>query len=81
MAVEKGESVRRAAEMFNVPKSTLHDHVTGKVMFGARSGPDPYLSMEEEEELNCKFSSRNCQDWLSPHKETSPLLGSADFGQ
>ena len=51
MAVEKGESVRRAAEMFNVPKSTLHDHVTGKVMFGARSGPDPYLSMEEEEEL------------------------------
>ena len=26
MAVEKGEPVRRAAEMFNVPKSTLHDH-------------------------------------------------------
>ena len=26
MAVEKGEPVRRAAEMFNVPKSTLDDH-------------------------------------------------------
>ena len=51
MAVEKGEPVRRAAEMFNVPKSTLHDHITGKVMFGARSGPDPYLTVEEEEEL------------------------------
>ena len=51
IAVEKGEPVRRAAEMFNVPKSTLHDHITGKVMFGARSGPDPYLSLEEEEEL------------------------------
>jgi len=47
MADEKGESVRRTAEMCNAPKSTLHDHVTGKVMFGARSGPDPYLSMEE----------------------------------
>ena len=51
MAVEKGEPVRRAAEMFNVPKSILHDHITGKVMFGARSGPDPYLTVEEEEEL------------------------------
>lgn len=50
-AVEEGRSVRRAAEMYNIPKSTLHDHVRGRIAFGARSGPDPYLTVEEEEEL------------------------------
>ena len=51
LAVEKGISLRQAAEMYQIPKSTLFEHVTGKVKFGARSGPDPYLSVEEEEEL------------------------------
>ena len=37
--------------MFNVPKSSLHDRITGKVSFDARSGPTPYLSKYEEEEL------------------------------
>ena len=50
-AVDKGESIRRAAELYNVPRSTLYDRVSGKVMHGARSGPQPYLSVEEEEEL------------------------------
>ena len=50
-AVEQCESIRRAAEIFSIPKSTLHDRLTGKVLFGARSGPDPYLTCEEEEEL------------------------------
>lgn len=51
LAIERGNSLRQAAEMYQVPKSTLFDHVSGKVAFGARSGPDPYLTMEEEEEL------------------------------
>ena len=50
-ACEKGESVRRAAAMYGVPKSTLHDHVSGKILVGAKSGRDPYLTVEEEEEL------------------------------
>ena len=50
--VEKKEAtIRKAAIMFNVPKSSLHDRITGKVSFGARSGPTPYLSKYEEEEL------------------------------
>ena len=47
-AVEKGG---RTAEMYSIPKSTLHDHVTGKVMLGAKAGPTPYLTPLEEEEL------------------------------
>ena len=44
-------TVRRAAETFQVPKSTLQDHLSGRVASGARSGPPKYLSDYEEEEL------------------------------
>ena len=44
-------TVRRAALEYDVPKSTLHDRVTGKVLPGAVGGPPRYLTDEEEEEL------------------------------
>ena len=44
-------SVRRAAEEFHVPKSTLHDRLCGKHLPGLRSRPERYLSDEEENEL------------------------------
>ena len=50
-AVELGDSIRHAAEMFNVPRSTLHNKVTGKTDVDVKPGPDPYLTFEEEEEL------------------------------
>ena len=46
-----GESVRKAAEKYGVPKSTLQDRLSGRTAFGARSGPPRYLSDDEEEEL------------------------------
>ena len=49
--VEMGESIRRAAEMYGIPRSTLHNRVTGKTGFDAKPGPDPYLNLEEEKEL------------------------------
>ena len=50
--VERGEtSVRRAAEIYNVPRSTLHDRVSGKIRIDSKPGKKPYLSVEEEEEL------------------------------
>ena len=50
-AVRRGETVRRAAELYNVPRSTLSDKVLSKVPLKARSGPPSYLNTEEEEEL------------------------------
>lgn len=50
-AVNRGESVRRAALKFGIPKSTLEDRVSGKVVHGVKSGPHSYLSLSEEEEL------------------------------
>ena len=44
-------SIRRAAEAFSVPRSTLGDHVSGRVIEGAHSGPSRYLTDEEEAEL------------------------------
>ena len=51
LAVEQGKSYRRAAEMYGVPRSTLHDHFVGKIQPDSKCGPKPYLSIEEEEEL------------------------------
>ena len=44
-------TVRRAALEYNVPKSTLHDRVIGRVKPGAKSGPSRYLDDEEEDEI------------------------------
>lgn len=40
-----------SAEQYCVPKSTLHDHLSGRVQSGASSGPPRYLTDEEEMEL------------------------------
>ena len=45
-SVNNGEmSLRQASEVFGVPKSTLHDRITGKVLFGSHShgGPRRFL--------------------------------------
>ena len=44
-------SVRRAAEAYGIPKSTLSDRLTGRVNSSSHSGPSRYLSDEEEAEL------------------------------
>ena len=41
-SVERGEvSIRKASVLFDVPRSTLHDRITGKVAFEAKPGPTP----------------------------------------
>ena len=43
--------VRKAAKEHGVPRSTLHERVTGKVVPNTRSGAKRYLSDEEEAAL------------------------------
>ena len=47
---KEGLSVRRAAAAYGVPKSTLHDHYTGKV-HQSHKGPPRYLNDMEEKQL------------------------------
>ena len=44
-------TVRCAAEEYGVPRSTLGDSASGRVVSGTKSGAPIYLSPEEEEEL------------------------------
>ena len=50
-AVEEGVSVSKAAQDFDVPRSTLYDRVSGGVVHGVKPGPEPYLSQTEKKEL------------------------------
>ena len=50
-AINDGMPIRRAAEQYKIPRSTLHDHISGKVEMGSKSGPRAYLTDYEEEEL------------------------------
>lgn len=44
-------SVRAAAELYGIPKSTLGDRISGRVLPGTASGAVRYLADSEEEEL------------------------------
>jgi len=43
--------MKRAAENYKVPRTTLLDRISGKVIHGSKSGPSPYLNKEEESDL------------------------------
>ena len=43
-AASQGMSVREAAIQFGVPKSTLHDRISGRVQPGAAAGAPRYLN-------------------------------------
>lgn len=50
-AVASGMTIRAAGETYGIPKSTLHDHASGKVLLGASAGFPKYLSDAEEDEV------------------------------
>ena len=46
--LNEGMSIRYAAEHYAVPKSTLGDRISGRVLPGSTSGPRRILNDEEE---------------------------------
>ena len=48
-AVKEGKSVKRAAIEHGVPRATLRDRHSGRVVHGSNPGPQPYLNKAEEE--------------------------------
>ena len=49
--LKKGTSIRKAAKEYDIPKSTIADWISGRVLMGAVSGPNRYLDAQQEEEL------------------------------
>ena len=45
-------SVGQASVIHGVPRSTLHDRISGRVVHGTDSGLSPYLSHQEENEFS-----------------------------
>ena len=59
-SVHNGMPIRRVAEEYGIPKSTLYDHASGKVGLNAKSGRHKHLDTIEEQDLesfliNCAF--------------------------
>ena len=50
-AVAGGMTVRRAAEVHGIPKTTLLDYVSGRTLLGTKSGRPTLLTPEEERDL------------------------------
>ena len=50
--VKFGQSVFHAALVHGVPKSTLHDMMSGRIVHGKKPGPEPYLTSAEEKALS-----------------------------
>ena len=51
-AVHKGDTgINQAAREYGIPRTTLKDRVSGRVKHDTKSGPQPYLSVDEETEL------------------------------
>ena len=43
--------INKIAVLYAVPKSILHDRISGRVRYGTKPGPSPYLDRTEEQEL------------------------------
>ena len=48
---EQGMSVAKASRVHGIPRTTLNDHIHGKVLPGAKSGAPTILSTSEEQDL------------------------------
>ena len=60
-AVKSGRlSVNRAANKYNMPKTTLKDQLSGRVKHGSNPGLQPYLTSSKENELE-KFLIEICK--------------------
>ena len=51
-ALSGNMSINHAAEFHGVPRTTLQDHLSGRVQHGKNPGPAPYLTSNEEKELS-----------------------------
>ena len=43
--------INKIAVLYGVLKSTIHDHISGRVIHGTKPGPSPYLDRTVEQEL------------------------------
>ena len=85
-AVQRGWSIRRASEEYDVPRSTLVNRACGRVLPGVVSGPPKYLTTCEEEELvrfllGCSSIgyAHSCKDVIALVQRTNESRGITNY--
>ena len=59
-AVKNGTATLRDAWEHGVPRTTLYDRVSGKVVHGTKPWPSPYFASSEEKELSLFLVDTAC---------------------
>ena len=54
-AVKNGFNVNMAATCHGVPRTTLQDRLSGKVIHGTKPGPPPYLNKDDKKPIWLNF--------------------------
>ncbi len=66
---QKALALGKLLRCMGVPRSTLHDHVSGRVEMYRKPGPSPYLSSKEE--MTSKLFNKVCEHGFSTYKTAS----------
>ena len=73
--VDENTPVLRAARKYGIPKSTLHDRISGKVQHGKKPGPSQLLSAAEEEEFSSFLIEVSQAGYEKTRKEVKSVAG------
>ena len=77
-AVREGHMpVLRASHLYNIPKTTLYDRISGKVLHGSKLGPKPYFSPTEEREMASFLVDVAKAGYGKTRKEVRHIVGMA----
>ena len=66
--------INQAARVHSVPTTTLKDRLAGRVKYGKRSGPEPYLTPQEEEELAAFLKKSSKMGYGKTKKEVFSIV-------
>ena len=69
-------SANKAADLHGVPRSTLKDRLSGRVVHGINPGPKPYLTRDEEMELSTHLLQASSMGLGKTRRDVKSIVGS-----
>ena len=69
-------SANKAADLHGVPRSTLKDRLSGRVVHGTNPGPKPYLTRDEETELSAHLLQASSIGLGRTRRDVKSIVGS-----
>ena len=69
-------SANKAADLHGIPRSTLKDRLSGRVVHGTNPGPKPYLTRDEETELSAQLLQASSIGLGRTRRDVKSIVGS-----